>query len=214
MVDDISHLLERSSLARAYARARGADRMSSFGDWIALSDICDEATATIISREVSDGVIAPGYTPEALTLLSKKKSGKFVILQIDRAYVPDDEELRQVYGVFLKQPRNHCKIDASLLTRIASTSKQLPSSAKLDLLVAAIVLKYTQSNSVCYVQQGQIIGLGAGQQSRIHCTRLAGDKADHWWLRHHPRVLSLSFKEHVKRPERANAIDIFITTTE
>jgi phosphoribosylaminoimidazolecarboxamide formyltransferase / IMP cyclohydrolase len=218
MVDDesIAGWLDRSSLACAYARARGADRMSSFGDWIALSDTCDEATARIISREVSDGIIAPGYTLEAFQILSKKKSGNFIILEMDRAYIPNaDSELRQVYGVCLRQPRNNRKIDSSLLNHIVvPISGHLPESAKLDLLVATVALKYTQSNSVCFARRGQTIGLGAGQQSRIHCTRLAGDKADHWWLRHHPRVRSLRFREHVKRPERANAIDNFVTNIE
>lgn len=219
MVDDesIAGWLDRSNLACAYARARGADRMSSFGDWIALSDTCDEATARIISREVSDGVIAPGYTSEAFQILSKKKSGNFIMLEMDKAYVPNaNSELRQVYGVCLRQPRNNRKIDSSLLNHIVvpRSGGHLPESAKLDLLVATVALKYTQSNSVCFARRGQTIGLGAGQQSRIHCTRLAGDKADHWWLRHHPRVRSLRFREHVKRPERANAIDNFVTNIE
>ena len=215
MVDDesIASSIESSSLACAYLRARGADRMSSFGDWIALSETCDEITARIISREVSDGIIAPGYTPEAFQILSKKKSGHFIVIEMDRSYVPDaTSEIRQVYGIGLKQPRNNCKIDSTLLNHIVSRSHHLPDSAKLNLLVATVVLKYTQSNSVCFAYKGQIIGLGAGQQSRIHCTRLAGDKADHWWLRHHPRVRSLRFRDHVKRPERANAIDTFVTS--
>ncbi|KAI8057842.1 phosphoribosylaminoimidazolecarboxamide formyltransferase/IMP cyclohydrolase [Syncephalis plumigaleata] len=202
--------LELSPLACAYARARGADRMSSFGDWIALSDVCDQATARIISREVSDGVIAPGYTDEALAILSKKKSGKYTVLQMDPTYEPDTVETRQVYGLHMQQRRNDLQIDSSLFTNIVSNNKSLPESAVRDLIVATIALKYTQSNSVCYAKNGMVIGLGAGQQSRIHCTRLAGDKADNWWLRHHPRVLAFDFKPETKRADRSNAIDLYI----
>jgi len=209
MVDDLG--VELSPLANAYARARGADRMSSFGDWIALSDVCDVPTAKIIAREVSDGIIAPGYEAEALQILSKKKEGKYTIVQIDPNYQPPQTEVRQVYGIYMEQLRNNAKIDESLLTNIVSLNKELPDSATKDLIVATIALKYTQSNSVCYAKNGQVIGLGAGQQSRIHCTRLAGEKADNFWLRHHPRVLQFKFKESVKRPDRSNAIDLFVT---
>ncbi|KAF8449340.1 cytidine deaminase-like protein [Boletus edulis BED1] len=202
-VDDLKEPL--TPLACAYARARGADRMSSFGDFIALSTPCDLATAKIISREVSDGMIAPGYTPEALDLLRKKKAGKYCVLEMDPTYTPPEIETRQVYGISLQQRRNDAKIDASLFSNI------LPSQALTDLLVATLALKYTQSNSVAYAKNGAIIGLGAGQQSRIHCTRLAGGKADLWWLRHHPRVLALPFKKGVKRAEKANAIDLFVS---
>ncbi|RKP22918.1 cytidine deaminase-like protein, partial [Syncephalis pseudoplumigaleata] len=201
---------ELSPLACAYARARGADRMSSFGDWIALSDVCDQQTARIISREVSDGVIAPGYTEEALAILRKKKSGKYTVLQMDPSYEPASVETRQVYGLHMQQRRNDLPIDASLFTNIVSANKSLPESAVRDLIVATIALKYTQSNSVCYAKNGMVIGLGAGQQSRIHCTRLAGDKADNWWLRHHPRVLAFDFKPEAKRADRSNAIDLYI----
>ncbi|BEI80568.1 hypothetical protein CcaverHIS002_0110970 [Cutaneotrichosporon cavernicola] len=207
-VDDLKDL---SPLATAYARARGADRMSSFGDFLALSHPCDVATAKIISREVSDGVIAPGYEPEAFEILKKKKGGKYCVLQMDPNYVPGDIETRQVYGVSVQQKRNDAKIDASLFTNIVSQNKDMPSNAVTDLIVATLALKYTQSNSVCYALNGAVIGLGAGQQSRIHCTRLAGDKADNWWLRHHPRVLALPFKKGTKRADKANAIDLFVT---
>ncbi|KAK7060915.1 bifunctional phosphoribosylaminoimidazolecarboxamide formyltransferase/IMP cyclohydrolase [Paramarasmius palmivorus] len=207
-VDDLKEPL--TPLACAYARARGADRMSSFGDFIALSDPCDLATARIISREVSDGIIAPGYSPEALDVLSKKKGGKYCVLQIDPAYEPPEIETKQVYGIHLQQRRNNAKIDAKLFENIVSKQKELPSSALTDLIIATLALKYTQSNSVAYALHGAIIGLGAGQQSRIHCTRLAGSKADIWWLRHHPRVLALPFKKGVKRAEKANAIDLFV----
>ncbi|KAI0060648.1 AICARFT/IMPCHase bienzyme [Artomyces pyxidatus] len=207
-VDDLKDPL--TPLASAYARARGADRMSSFGDFIALSAPCDLATARIVSREVSDGIIAPGYSPEALEVLSKKKGGKYCVLQIDPNYVPADVETRQVYGVSLQQRRNDAKIDATLFENIVSKAKDLPQAAVTDLIVATLALKYTQSNSVAYAYRGSIIGLGAGQQSRIHCTRLAGSKADNWWLRHHPRVLALPFKKGVKRAEKANAIDLFV----
>lgn len=207
-VADIENL---SPLACAYARARGADRMSSFGDWIALSNIVDVPTAKIISREVSDGVIAPGYEPEALEILSKKKNGKYCILQIDPNYTPDQIESRQVYGVTLQQKRNDAIINKSSFKEIVSQNKDLPEQAVIDLTVATIALKYTQSNSVCYAKNGMVVGLGAGQQSRIHCTRLAGDKADNWWFRQHPRVLGFKWAKGVKRPEKSNAIDLFVT---
>ncbi|KAI3619676.1 bifunctional purine biosynthesis protein ade17 [Moniliophthora roreri] len=184
--------------------------MSSFGDFIALSDPCDLATARIISREVSDGIIAPGYSPDAFDVLSKKKGGKYCVLQIDPSYEPPEIETKQVYGIYLQQRRNNAKIDAKLFENIVSQQKDLPSSALTDLILATLALKYTQSNSVAYALHGAIIGLGAGQQSRIHCTRLAGSKADIWWLRHHPRVLALPFKKGVKRAEKANAIDLFV----
>ncbi|KAF7297825.1 Bifunctional purine biosynthesis protein ade10 [Mycena kentingensis (nom. inval.)] len=208
-VDDLKEPL--TPLACAYARARGADRMSSFGDFIGLSAPCDLATAKIISREVSDGIIAPGYTPEALDVLSKKKGGKYCVLEIDPSYVPDAVETKQVYGVHLQQLRNNAKVDAALFSNIVTTkAAELPTAATTDLILATLALKYTQSNSVAYAKNGAIIGLGAGQQSRIHCTRLAGGKADLWWLRHHPRVLALPFKKGVKRAEKANAIDLFV----
>ena len=207
-VADIENL---SPLACAYARARGADRMSSFGDFIALSNIVDVPTAKIISREVSDGVIAPGFEPEALELLSKKKGGKYCILQIDPNFSPDALESRQVYGVTLQQKRNDAIINQSSFKEIVSANKNLTEQAVIDLTVATIALKYTQSNSVCYAKNGMVVGLGAGQQSRIHCTRLAGDKADNWWLRQHPRVLGFKWAKGVKRPEKSNAIDLFVT---
>ncbi|ORY35918.1 cytidine deaminase-like protein [Naematelia encephala] len=207
-VEDLKNL---SPLACAYARARGADRMSSFGDFIALSHTVDTPTAKIISREVSDGVMAPGYEKEALEILSKKKGGKYCVLQMDPTYTPPEIETRQVYGISLQQRRNDCKIDSSLFQNIVTKNKDLPQSAVIDLVVATLALKYTQSNSVCYALNGTVIGLGAGQQSRIHCTRLAGDKADNWWLRHHPRVLALPFKKGTKRADKANAIDLFVT---
>ncbi|KAE8541432.1 phosphoribosylaminoimidazolecarboxamide formyltransferase/IMP cyclohydrolase [Cryptococcus gattii VGV] len=207
----VEDLKELSPLACAYARARGADRMSSFGDFIALSHTVDTPTAKIISREVSDGVIAPGYEPEALEILRKKKGGKYCVLQMDTNYVPPEIETRQVYGISLQQKRNDCKIDESLFKNVVTANKDLPKSAVTDLVVATLALKYTQSNSVCYALSGTVIGLGAGQQSRIHCTRLAGDKADNWWLRHHPRVLALPFKKGTKRADKANAIDLFVT---
>ncbi|SCU96983.1 LAME_0F18118g1_1 [Lachancea meyersii CBS 8951] len=207
-VNDIENL---SPLACAYARARGADRMSSFGDFIALSNIVDVATAKIISREVSDGVIAPGFEPEALELLSKKKGGKYCILQIDPNFTPESLESRQVYGVTLQQKRNDAIINKSSFKEIVSSNKNITEQAVIDLTVATIALKYTQSNSVCYSKNGMIVGLGAGQQSRIHCTRLAGDKADNWWLRQHPRVLGFKWAKGVKRPEKSNAIDLFVT---
>ncbi|KAJ7302946.1 bifunctional purine biosynthesis protein ade10 [Mycena albidolilacea] len=207
-VDDLKEPL--TPLACAYARARGADRMSSFGDFIGLSAPCDLATAKIISREVSDGIIAPGYSPEALDVLSKKKGGKYCVLEIDPGYVPGEIETKQVYGVHLQQRRNNAKIDAALFNNIVTKSAKLPADALTDLILATLALKYTQSNSVAYAKHGALIGLGAGQQSRIHCTRLAGSKADIWWLRHHPRVLALPFKKGVKRAEKANAIDLFV----
>jgi len=210
MVNDIEGI-ESSRLAQAYARARGADRMSSFGDMIALSDEVDVPTAKIISREVSDGVIAPSYTPEALEILKKKKAGKYLVLQIDPDYEPSGEETRTVYGINLRQHRNDAKISPKETFNNIITPKNavpLPESALRDLTVATIALKYTQSNSVCYALNGQVIGLGAGQQSRIHCTRLAGDKADNWWMRFHGRTLNLQFKKSTKRPSKSNVIDL------
>ena len=202
---------ELSPLACAYARARGADRMSSFGDWIALSDVCDVPTAKLIQHEVSDGIIAPGYEPEALAILSGKKKGNYNIVQIDPAYVPAPQEQKDVFGVTFEQGRNNCKIDESLLANIVTENKNLPDDAKRDMIVSLITLKYTQSNSVCYAKDGQTIGVGAGQQSRIHCTRLAGQKADNWLLRQHPRVLALPFVEKIARADRDNTIDVFIS---
>lgn len=206
-VDD----LELSPLACAYAKARGADRMSSYGDWIALSDTCDASTATLIAREVSDGIIAPGYTKEALSILKGKRKGNYNIVAIDESYVPDPVEHKQVYGVTFEQGRNDLRIDKDLLQNIVTENKELPESAKRDLVLALITLKYTQSNSVCYAKDGQAIGVGAGQQSRIHCTRLAGNKADIWYLRQHPKVLGLKFKEGIRRPDRDNTIDVYIS---
>ncbi|XP_066246641.1 bifunctional purine biosynthesis protein ATIC [Euwallacea similis] len=211
MVDDLLNII--TPVATAYARARGSDRMSSFGDFIALSDTCDEVTAKIISREVSDGIIAPGYTPEALALLAKKKNGGYCILQIDPKYKPDPIERRVLFGLSLEQKRNDAIVDASVFSNVVTLNKKLPESAVRDLTVATIALKYTQSNSVCYAKNGQIIGIGAGQQSRIHCTRLAGEKADNWWLRHHPKVLGMKFKKGVKRAEISNAIDNYVNGT-
>ena len=202
---------ELSPLACAYARARGADRMSSFGDWISLSDVCDKSTALLIKPEVSDGVIAPGYTDEALEILKAKKKGNYNIVEIDPAYKPDPIERKQVFGITFEQGRNEFVIDEKLLDNIVTNNKELPQSAKIDLIVALIVLKYTQSNSVCYAKGGQAIGIGAGQQSRIHCTRLAGQKADNWLLRQHPRVLELPFVEKIGRADRDNTIDVFIS---
>uniref|UniRef100_A0A3B3RC54 Bifunctional purine biosynthesis protein ATIC n=1 Tax=Paramormyrops kingsleyae TaxID=1676925 RepID=A0A3B3RC54_9TELE len=210
MVKDL--LQELSPLATAYARARGSDRMSSFGDFIALSDICDVPTAKIISREVSDGIIAPGYEEAALKILAKKKNGNYCVLQMDPEYEPDESEVRVLFGLHLKQKRNGASIDASLFNNVVSKG-MLSETALRDLTVATIAVKYTQSNSVCYAKDGQVIGIGAGQQSRIHCTRLAGDKANNWWLRHHPRVLSMKFKSGVKRAEMANAIDQYVSGT-
>ncbi|KAI1764769.1 AICARFT/IMPCHase bienzyme [Hypoxylon sp. FL1150] len=210
-VDDIQGI-ETSGLAQAYARARGADRMSSFGDIIALSDVVDVPTASIISKEVSDGVIAPGYEEAALAILKKKKGGKYLVLQMDPEYQPDPTELRTVYGVTLTQHRNDVEISPASFTRTVTPKDfSLPETATRDLTVATIALKYTQSNSVCYAKDGQIIGLGAGQQSRIHCTRLAGDKADNWWLRFHPRVLGIKWKKGTKRPDKSNAIDLLVS---
>ncbi|KAG8432603.1 hypothetical protein GDO86_017013 [Hymenochirus boettgeri] len=209
MVQDLYPTL--TPLAMAYARARGADRMSSFGDFIAVSDICDVATAKIISREVSDGIIAPGYEDEALKILSKKKNGGYCVLQMDPSYKPDDIEIRSLFGLQLEQKRNDAVINRSLFNNIVTNNKEIPESAIRDLIVATIALKYTQSNSVCYAKDGQVIGMGAGQQSRIHCTRLAGDKADNWWLRHHPRVLGMKFKAGVKRADISNAIDQYVS---
>ncbi len=206
-VDD----LELSPLACAYARARGADRMSSYGDFIALSDVCDKETAAMIAREVSDGIIAPGYTQEALEILKSKRKGSYNIIQIDENYVPAAIERRQIYGITFEQGRNELKFDDSLFENIVTETKELPESAKRDLLIALITLKYTQSNSVCYTKDGQAIGIGAGQQSRIHCTRLAGNKADIWWLRQHPKVLGLQFVDGIRRPDRDNAIDVYIS---
>ncbi len=209
-VDDIEGL-DESPLATAYARARGTDRMSSFGDFIALSDVCDVTTAKIIAREVSDGVIAPGYEPKALEILKGKRKGTYNIIKIDENYVPAEIEEKQVYGVTFRQGRNNFEINESLLNEIVTENKELPDTAKRDLIIALITLKYTQSNSVCYVRDGQAIGVGAGQQSRIHCTRLAGNKADIWHLRQHDKVLNLPFKEEIKRAERDNAIDVYIS---
>ena len=198
-------------LANAYARARGADRMSSFGDFIALSDVCDKATAQLIAKEVSDGVIAPGYEDEALAILKGKRKGNYNILQIDENYVPAEIERKQVFGVTFEQGRNELKIDETLLSDIVTENKSMSKEQKRDLMIALITLKYTQSNSVCYVKDGQAIGIGAGQQSRIHCTRLAGNKADIWWLRQAPQVLSLSFVDGIRRADRDNAIDVYIS---
>ena len=202
---------ELSPLACAYARARGADRMSSFGDWISLSDVCDKSTALLIKPEVSDGVIAPGYTEEALAILKAKKKGNYNIVEIDPDYRPDPIERKQVFGITFEQGRNEFVIDEHLLENIVTVNTDLPESAKIDLIVALIVLKYTQSNSVCYAKGGQAIGIGAGQQSRIHCTRLAGQKADNWLLRQHPRVLALPFVAGIGRADRDNTIDVFIS---
>ena len=207
-VDDLEEL---SPLACAYARARGTDRMSSFGDWIALSDVCDVPTEKLIKREVSDGIIAPGYTDEALEILKSKRKGTYNIVAIDENYVPAPVEHKDVFGVTFEQGRNELKIDASSLDNIVTENKDLPESAKRDLIISLITLKYTQSNSVCYAKDGQTIGVGAGQQSRIHCTRLAGNKADIWHLRQHPKVLGLDFIDSISRPNRDNAIDVYIS---
>ena len=209
-VDDIADL-DASPLACAYARARGTDRMSSFGDWIALSDICDKTTATLIKREVSDGIIAPGYTDEALELLKSKKKGNYNIVQIDPSYVPDSEEEKQVFGITFRQGRNAFRISEELFSNLVTENKNLPKSAVRDLIIAQITLKYTQSNSVCYAVDGQAIGVGAGQQSRIHCTRLAGGKADNWNLRQSERVLNLPFLPTLGRPDRDNVIDVYLS---
>ena len=212
-VDDIENL-DNSLLACAYARARGTDRMCSFGDFIALSDICDKTTAQLIKREVSDGIIAPGYTDEALELLKSKKSGNYNIIKIDENYIPPEKETKQVFGIFFEQGHNFLKIDRELLSNVVTSSKKLPEDAVRDLIVALITLKYTQSNSVCYAYDGQAIGVGAGQQSRVHCTRLAGSKADTWFLRQHEKVLNLPFKPEIKRPDRDNVIDAYINKNE
>ena len=204
-VDD----LELSPLASAYAAARGADRMSSYGDWAALSDVCDKETALLLKREVSDGVIAPGYTDEALAILKEKRKGSYNVVQIDPQYKPAPVEHKDVFGVTFEQGRNDLVIDGEMLKNIVSQNKELPQAAKIDMIVALITLKYTQSNSVCYVKDGQAIGVGAGQQSRIHCTRLAGQKADNWYLRQHPKVLGLQFADGIRRPDRDNAIDVY-----
>ena len=206
-VDDMGEL---TPMASAYARARGADRMSSFGDFISLSDVCDECTARIIKREVSDGVIAPGYTPEALAILKEKKKGGYNVIQIDPNYVPKPLERKEVYGITFEQGRNELKVDDELLSNYVTANKDLPESARIDLIISLITLKYTQSNSVCYVKGGQAIGIGAGQQSRIHCTRLAGSKADNWYLRQNPKVLNLPFLDKIGRADRDNAIDLYI----
>ena len=206
-VDD----LELSPIATAYARARGADRMSSYGDWVALSDVCDKETATLLAREVSDGIIAPGYTDEALAILKTKRKGSYNVVKIDPDYRPAPVEHKDVFGVTFEQGRNELKIDEALLQNIVTENKELPEDAKRDLIISLIALKYTQSNSVCYAKDGQAIGIGAGQQSRIHCTRLAGNKADVWYLRQHPKVLGLKFKEGIRRPVRDNTIDVYIS---
>lgn len=202
--------IDLTPVASAYARARGADRMSSFGDWAAISDTVDEATAKILSKEVSDGIIAPDYTPEALAILSQKRKGGYNVVKVDPAYVPEEIELKEVFGIVFEQKRNHLIPGSEMLTNLVTNNKQLSESAKQDLILAMITLKYTQSNSVCFAKDGQIIGVGAGQQSRIHCTRLAASKADTWYLRQHPAVLGLKFKEGIGRPNRDNAIDQFL----
>lgn len=206
-VDD----LKLSPVACAYARARGADRMSSYGDWAALSDVCDAETARLLAREVSDGIIAPGYTDEALEILKGKRRGGYNIVRIDPDYVPAPVEHKDVFGVTFEQGRNELVIDRTLLENVVTAHKEIPDDAKRDLLIALITLKYTQSNSVCYAKNGQAIGVGAGQQSRVHCTRLAGQKADNWWLRQHERVLALPFKPDIRRPDRDNTIDVYIS---
>ena len=206
-VDD----LPLSPIACAYARARGADRMSSYGDWVALSDICDKETATLLAREVSDGIIAPGYTDEALAILKSKRKGSYNVVRIAPAYQPAPVEHKDVFGITFEQGRNHSRIDDRLLNNMVTKNKELPEGAKRDLVLSLITLKYTQSNSVCYAKDGQVIGVGAGQQSRIHCTRLAGNKADVWFLRQHPKVLALPFKTDIRRPDRDNTIDVYIS---
>ena len=209
-VDD----LELSPIATAYARARGADRMSSYGDWVALSDPCDKETATLLAREVSDGIIAPGYTEEALSILKAKRKGSYNVVQIDPSYVPAPVEHKDVFGITFEQGRNEIKITEDMLKNVVTENKIFPEEAKRDLLIALIALKYTQSNSVCYAKDGQAIGIGAGQQSRIHCTRLAGNKADVWYLRQHPKVLALPFKEKIRRADRDNTIDCLLYTSD
>ena len=206
-VDD----LELSDMACAYARARGADRMSSYGDWVALSDTCDKQTAALLAREVSDGIIAPDYTPEALEILKTKRKGSYNVVKIDPTYTPAPIEHKDVFGITFEQGRNEVKIDEAMLRNLVTDNTDLPESAKRDLLIALIALKYTQSNSVCYAKDGQVIGVGAGQQSRIHCTRLAGNKADVWYLRQHPKVLALPFRSDIRRPDRDNTIDVYIS---
>ena len=203
--------VELSPIACAYVRARGADRLSSYGDWCALSDICDEQTARYLAPEVSDGIIAPGYTDKALEVLKTKRKGGYNVIQIDPQYVPQEIERRQIFGIWFEQGHNTLQIDNAMLSTLVTENKDLPEAAKLDLLIALITLKYTQSNSVCYTKGGQTIGVGAGQQSRIHCTRLAGNKADNWYLRQHPKVLNLPFVDGIRRPDRDNAIDIYIS---
>ena len=212
-VDDVEGL-DESPLACAYARARGTDRMCSFGDWVALSDVCDVTTAKMIAREVSDGIIAPGYEPEALEILKSKRKGTYNVVEIDADYVPEEIECKQVFGITFEQGRNNFEINRELLSDIVTESKSLPESAVRDLIIALITLKYTQSNSVCYAVDGQAIGVGAGQQSRIHCTRLAGTKADTWFLRQHDKVLALPFLDSIKRPDRDNVIDGYINRNE
>ncbi len=212
-VDDIVGL-DESPLAMAYARARGTDRMCSYGDWVALSDVCDLTTAKLISREVSDGVIAPGYTKEALEVLKAKRKGTYNVVEIDKDYIPEVQETKDVFGITFEQGRNNFKIDKELLSNVVTANKDIPESAKIDLVIALITLKYTQSNSVCYAYGGQAIGVGAGQQSRIHCTRLAGTKADTWFLRQHEKVLNLPFRADIKRPDRDNVIDGYINKNE
>ena len=207
-VDDMD--MDFTPLTNAYARARGADRMSSFGDFISLSDVCDVATAKIIKREVSDGVIAPGYEPEALEILKAKKKGNYNVIEIDENYVPKELERKEVFGITFEQGRNELKIDEDFFSNIVTENKEIPESAKIDLAISMITLKYTQSNSVCYAKGGQAIGIGAGQQSRIHCTRLAGSKADNWWLRQSPQVLGLQFVDGIGRADRDNSIDLYI----
>ena len=203
--------LEPSPIACAYIRARGADRLCSYGDWAALSDVCDADTARYLKNEVSDGIIAPGYTSEALEILKAKKKGNYNVVQIDPDYVPAPQEYKDVFGITFQQGRNDCEINEALLNNIVTENRELPAAAKRDMIVSLITLKYTQSNSVCYVKDGQTIGVGAGQQSRIHCTRLAGGKADNWYLRQHPKVLALQFAEGIRRPDRDNAIDLYIS---
>lgn len=203
--------LELSPIACAYVRARGSDRMSSYGDFAALSDICDASCASYIAKEVSDGIIAPGYTPEALEILKKKKKGNYVVIEMDETYVPDPLETKEVYGITFEQGRNELKITEALFEEMPTKHKQLSEDEKRDLIVALITLKYTQSNSVCYVKDGQAVGIGAGQQSRVHCTRLAGNKADNWYLRQHEKVLHLPFKEGIRRADRDNTIDVYIS---
>lgn len=200
---------EVSPIASAYIRARGADRLCSYGDWAALSDVCDAATAAYLKAEVSDGIIAPGYTDEALAILKSKKNGNYNVIQVDPSYVPKAQERREIFGVVFEQGHSFLSIDEEMLSNIVTENKNLPDSAKTDLILSLITLKYTQSNSVCYVKDGQTIGVGAGQQSRIHCTRLAGDKANNWWMRQHPKVLGLQFVDGIRRPDRDNSIDVY-----